>query len=218
MAHVRVFVLALGVTALLLASYQGAAAAEWSFEVMGGTAVHAPITMTVTQEGYDPFAIKPEWGTHPFEEAPYYSWRIGRWTGDKGWELELIHDKMILENPDGSVISHFQVSHGYNYVLINHARRVEGLTYRLGAGFILSHPESNVRGKSFGDYDFLQGFYISGPGVQASAQYTVLSAGPFSLNAEIKATAAWARVLVADGYADVPALAVHGLVGVGYIW
>lgn len=70
----------------------------------------------------------------------------------------------------------------------------------------------------FCDFDFLEGFYILGPGIQGSVQYNIFSYGPISVNAEVKATAAWARVLIADGWADVPALAIHGLLGVSYRW
>jgi len=81
----------------MLLSQPYAAAAEWSFEATGGTAYHAPLTLAIYQGGFETHSVKPVWGTDPFEEAPYYSWRIGKWQDDKAWEFELIHDKMILE-------------------------------------------------------------------------------------------------------------------------
>lgn len=200
-----------------LALSSGVANAGWAFEVAGGSSVHAPLPISISQEGYPTIELRPSWETHPFEEAPYYSWRVGKWRGDAAWEFELIHDKMIMGNPTAEV-SHFEVSHGYNYLLVNRARRQNARTFRLGAGLILSHPETTVRGRPHGDFDFLQGFYLSGVAAQAAVQHSVNLRGPFYCFAEAKVTGAWARVPVADGNADVPALALHGLLGIGYRW
>ena len=83
---------------------------------------------------------------------------------------------------------------------------------------ILSHPESRIRGKSHGDFRFLRGFYVSGIGAQAAVQQNIDIYGPVYGILEGKVTAAWARVPVADGFADVPALAAHGLFGLGVKW
>lgn len=207
----------MGILGISLVMCGGVTQASWTFEVMGGSSVHAAIPISITQEGYPVLKLTPLWKTHPFEEAPYYSWRVGKWDRDTAWEFELIHDKMILGNPT-SEVTHFEVSHGYNYLLINRAAKLDTRVLRLGAGLILSHPESTVRGQAFGDFDFLQGFYISGVGAQAGVQYNVQVYGPVYLLAEAKLTGAWARVLVAGGSADVPALALHGLLGLGYRW
>ena len=110
------------------------------------------------------------------------------------------------------------MSHGYNYLLINRAAKLGTRILRLGAGLILSHPESTVRGQAFGDFDFLQGFYISGAGAQAGIQCNVQAYGPVYLLGEAKLTGAWVRVPLAGGSAEVPALALHGLLGLGYQW
>lgn len=60
--------------------------------------------------------------------------------------------------------------------------------------------------------------FRSGVAAQAAVQYSVSLRGPLYCFAEAKVTGAWARVPVADGTADVPALAIHGLLGVGYRW
>ncbi len=213
-AKVASFYWALGLV-LVLASPPAHAA--WTFEVMGGSSAHAAVPISIEQEGYPALRLVPSWQTHPFEEAPYYSWRVGRWDGDGAWEFELIHDKMILASPTAEV-THFEVSHGYNYLLVNRARRFGLGIARLGAGVILSHPESTVRGQAFGDFDFLQGFYVSGAGAQVAIQHNIALLGSVYLVAEAKLTGAWARVPVAGGTADVPAIALHGLVGLGYKW
>lgn len=214
---IRIILGAVTLCLAVLAAFCPSTYAAWSFEAMGGSCAHLSLPLIIRQEGYPVIRHQATWGTHPFEEAPYYSWRVSKWEDTKSWEFELIHDKMILENPSGD-IQHFEVSHGYNYLLVNRGCQRGQQVFRVGAGIILGHPETKVRGKSHGDFRFLRGFYLSGIGAQAAAQHNIDIYGPVYGILEGKVTAAWARVPVAEGFADVPALAAHGLFGLGVRW
>lgn len=199
--------------------------ASWSVEVLGGSAAHMSLPTKIQLKGSNDISIKkPIWETQPFEEAPYYSIRIAKWNGDSALEFEIIHDKMILTNPPEGV-EHFEVSHGYNYFLLNKVFKKDKLMFRLGAGAIVSHPEAKIDGVQYGNFDFLKGFYLSGVGGQAAVQYNIELTKSIYIMAEAKLTGAWAKCALQvkgeaepRGYATVPALAVHGLFGMGFRW
>jgi hypothetical protein len=199
--------------------------ASWSVEVLGGSAAHMSLPVKIQMKGSEDINIKkPVWETQPFQEAPYYSVRAAKWNENSAIEFEIIHDKMILTNPSGDV-THFEVSHGYNYFLLNKVFKKDSLILRLGAGAIVSHPEATIADVKFGDFDLLKGFDLSGVGGQAALQYNFDLTNSLYIMAEAKLTGAWARVPLQvkgekepRGSATVPAAAIHGLFGMGYKW
>ncbi|BAS28717.1 hypothetical protein [Limnochorda pilosa] len=199
-------------TVVLLVALPAAASAQTTFTLFVGSSAHAPLAVIIEQQNEDTLYIEsPEWETKPFYEAPYYSIRVGH--GE--WDVELIHDKMYLMNTPPEV-QHFEVSHGYNLLLLNHRRGNGPFTWRTGLGLVAAHPESTVRGEGLGyGQGILKGFYIGGPAGQVAATYTRDLLGPLYLTAEAKATLAWAKVPVYNGHATVPHLAAHLLAGVG---
>ena len=86
-----------------------------------------------------------------------------------------------------------------------------------GAGAVVAHPESTVRGKALSQDGgpFGRGYHLSGPTAQAAAEKKFGADGDLFVPVEGKLTASFARVPVADGSADVPRAAVHGLAGLG---
>ena len=192
-----------------------------SLEAFSGCHLNIPTPLTIKQEGEE--VIKVKWARYEsacWSGSPYFALRAGLWKNGKAWELELVHEKIILKNKPKDV-QHFQVSHGYNLILVNRAWRLHeyyDLTCRVGAGIILAHPETIVRNKKrgYGEY-FPKGDYISGPTAQvAVGKRFRFWKGLFGV-LEAKFTASYAfYVPIADGYAVVPNLAIHGLFGIGY--
>jgi hypothetical protein len=141
---------------------------------------------------------------------------VGRWVGNAGWEGELVHHKLYLENPPPGV-EHFEVTHGYNLVTANRAVRQRGLTPRGGIGPGNAHPGGRGRGRRVGGRGGLRrGYFLAGPTLQLGVGGRVRLAGRFYGTAEGKLTASYARVPLGDGSATVPDAAVHGLLGLGY--
>src|SRR5688500_18397402 len=62
----------------------------------------------------DAFTIDADYETRSFDRPLYYSVRAG----STPWDVELIHQKIYLQNPAGEVQA-FSVSHGYNLILLN---------------------------------------------------------------------------------------------------
>ncbi len=209
-------VLALFPLLLLAAAPPGAAAADWTFEVFVGVPFGFPSTLTIRQSGQPDIAARAHYESRPFRTPLYYGWRVGRWDGDRAWELELVHDKLYLAGPPPGV-EEFAISHGYNLVTVNRAWEHGGLVRRVGAGVVVAHPENTVRGKRLPENGGLLGwgYYLAGPTVQAAVEKRVRLRGDLFLPVEGKATASFARVPVADGSADVPHAALHGLAGFG---
>lgn len=187
-----------------------------SLQVFGGSAWSIPTPLTIRQEGYPEIDIGlAKWRTKPFYESPYYAVRLA---GSR-WALEIVHHKLYLPEGTHPEVQQFWVSHGYNLVLLERLSRSRSCNYWLGAGVVLAHPETIVRGQELSDPPHadlsLRGFYLGGPAVAVSASRTLVPYRNLSLIAEVKASAAWARIPVAGGYADVPNLAVHGVIGLG---
>jgi len=194
-----------------------------TFEVYFGTQYNVPTPLKIELNTPETIFIKnAKYDPDAFTgfNSPYYSWRLGFWNENKAWELELVHEKIILINKPENV-QLFEISHGYNLVTLNRALEKEYLIYRLGAGFVLAHPETKIYGKRMGnrgvETELPLGFSIAGPTLQGSLGTKQLHVfkGLFVV-LETKVTMSYAIVKVADGKAYVPNFAFHGLFGFGY--
>ncbi|MDP9349393.1 MAG: hypothetical protein M3P24_09695 [Gemmatimonadota bacterium] len=202
--------------AALLSATPAAAQQGWNFEFFGGTAYSAPSRLTIRQAGEAPIRLTARWSTRPLADAPYYAYRFARWRNGRGWEAELLHHKVYLENPPAEVEG-FEVSHGYNLVTLGRGWSRGDLLLRLGAGAVLAFPETTVRGRKLsGGGNLPRGYHLSGPTAQAAVGRRFPLVGGLFAVAEGKLTASYARVPVAGGRAEVPNAALHGLLGVGY--
>jgi hypothetical protein len=215
MRTARAFPLLLGWS---LAAATPTAAAEWSLQLSLGAAANLESSLTVRQEGFGEIRVTDaEYETRPLESPPYYAWRVGCWNERRGWELELIHHKLFLRDPPPE-IERLSISHGYNLVTVNHGWRVGRYALRLGAGGVLAHPESTVRGRVAREESglFDSGYHWTGPVLQGAVERRFELGERWFLAIEGKASAARAEVPVANGEAEVPNFALHGLFGVGY--
>jgi hypothetical protein len=194
-----------------------AAAQQWSCEASIGAVANLETSLEVRQDGFETLRLDAEYETRPFESPLYYALRIGRWRERRSWEIELIHQKIHLQDPPPEIES-FAISHGYNLLTLNRAWAPREWIFRLGAGAVLAHPESTVRGRRVPEDGGLldSGYHLTGPVVQAGVGRRLLPGERWRLGVEGKVTAARAEVPVAGGEAGVPNVALHLLLGVGY--
>jgi hypothetical protein len=190
---------------------------SWTFNFSLGDAYCFKMPLVIEQVSYDKIEFKAHYRTEAFQLPVYYSWKLGTARENKGWELELTHLKLYLDNNPPEV-QYFSVSHGYNYLTINRIWATDPVILRLGAGVIVSHPESMVRNMEYDTHQglFNRGYHFSGPGLQIAAEKRFPVFKGFFFSLEIKATAAIAKIGIAEGYAVVPQAGFHGLFGLGY--
>jgi hypothetical protein len=190
--------------------------AEWTLELRGGSAYNFRTPLTIRQSGHEHVRLTARYETRAFEPPLYWDVRAARWSGDQAWELEFIHHKLYLENNPPEV-EHFSVTHGCNLLTVNWARRHKGFILRVGGGAVLAHPESVVRGmKHKEDRGLLgKGYYLSGPTIQTAVERRLGLGKRFFAALEGKLSAAYCRVPVSGGNADVATVAFHALFGLG---
>jgi len=189
---------------------------KWVFQAATGTAHQFNSRLIIKQDGEEDLDFTAHYKTRPFTSgAPYYSLRLGYWKGSRAWEFETHHHLVTLVDGPPEV-GGFQITHGYNLNTLNRAWLVGGFIGRIGAGVVITHPESVVRGKTFSGEGFSGGFYLSGVCGQVSLEKRLALWGGLFVSLEGRFTAAWAKVPIADGEATVPNYAIHGLAGLGY--
>jgi hypothetical protein len=188
----------------------------WMFELAGGDAYCFRTPLTIIQSGYKDIKFFAKYATHSFKLPVYYAFRFAMWNSDRAWEAEFVHLKMEVTNPPHDV-QHFEISHGYNLLILNRAWKRRGLILRVGGGIVISHPENTVRGKPLvlNNGMFNTGYHLSGPTAQIELGRRWYFRERFFITIDGKLTAACARIPVADGHANVPNVAIHGLVGTG---
>ena len=156
---------------LLISTACVAAETSWTIESLAGSAFCFKTPLTVRQSGHDDINVIAEYRTDSFKLPVYYSIRLSRWTGAQAWELELVHAKIRLHN-NPPEIQKFEISHGYNLIVLNLARKIGKVIYGLGAGIVLTHPENVVRVKRLAENRGIMndGYYVSGPVVQLNIE------------------------------------------------
>jgi hypothetical protein len=210
----KVFMMVLTfICALSFPAYGG----EWTLEAFLGTALNFPTPLTIAQNGHPDITLTARYKEHAFEGFPYYALRVSRWSKNRAWELDFVHHKIYLDNPPPDV-QNFSISDGFNLLIVNRAWKTKKFIWRIGAGVIITHPESIVREKAFDESKGMlsQGFYISGPTIQGAIEKRIFLWKGLYVAFEGKLTASYARVSIVEGQADVPNVAFHILVGLGY--
>lgn len=184
--------------------------AKNSFEAFLGSAYSFHTGLDITQTGQPDLDFTAHYSTKPFTSPFYYDVRYGRWNGDSAWEIELLHHKVYLDNNPPEV-QHFEITHGYNHLMINRAYFRNGFIWHFGLGAVIAHTENTVRGLSVdSNYEF------TGPCGQVAVGKRWYFSQQFFGTLEGKVTAAYAHVSVANGHANAPNVAIHGLFGIGY--
>jgi hypothetical protein len=201
-----------------IAAFLATARAEAQVTLEGflGTAYPAPTPLRLVQSDEEPIRLTARYRTRAFSPPLYYAYRIGLWREDRGLLLELVHDKLFLDNAPPEV-EHFEISHGYNLLTLNRGWKRGQMRYVVGAGAVIAHPETEVRGRVWPQDGGLLGggYYLAGPTFQVAAARQVRLGGPLFASLEVKVTASYARVPIRDGHASVPNAAFHLLAGLG---
>jgi hypothetical protein len=188
-------------------------------DAMTGTAWNLPLPLSVSLPEQSA-RLQARYSTRPFDFPLYYSVRLGRLdpTG-RGVEMELLHHKLYLENPRPPV-DRFEVTHGYNMLMVNAVGPARGWAWRLGLGLVIAHPEGVVGGRNISGLRTRlgSGYHIAGVTAQlATGRRYPLGRGRtvFTMGPEAKLTASWARIGLRPGHMDVPNVALHVLGGFG---
>jgi hypothetical protein len=188
-----------------------------NFEVLTGPVYNFPSKLIITQKEYQTIRHNAEYVSKPFHLPPYYDLRLSLWYKDSSaWGLKFTHHKIYLKNTTPE-ISRFEITHGYNILSITRIWKRLGFTWNTALGSIVANPESEIRGQHFhGGGLFNRGYYFAGIVGEGAVGRQFKITPNWYFSGEVRLTAAWAKVKVSNGYAEVPNLAVHFLVGTGY--
>ena len=194
---------------------------DYSLQLSLGNAWNHSESVTVTQDGAQDISFTADYETRGFEEPFYYALRFGRWKHQRAWEFELVHHKLYVEDtpPD---IQKFELTDGFNLVMVNHAWQTRHFNWRLGAGTVVAHPDITVRGQS--NYEsgggavprfWEDGYHWGGYALQAAIEKRFDLGRHLFLSVEAKGIYADADVPVANGEVGVRNRSVHMLFGIG---
>jgi hypothetical protein len=207
-----------GVVVAALLAWPGPACGEWSFQAATGFASSLETPLSIEQDGFAELRIDDaQYENRPFEGSPYFMLRIAYRRGAAAWELQHLHHKIYLDNRPAEV-ERFDVTHGYNLFTLNRRWTRGGFGLRAGAGAVIAHPESTIRGLRFGPRQGILGLdqYLTGPAlVLGVSREWRLGNGLFA-SPEVQFSAARARVPVREGEASASNLAFHFLIGLGW--
>jgi hypothetical protein len=185
-------------------------AQDWRVHVGTGIAYNLPLPLVIEQEGAPALSLDAEFETRPFETPLYYVVRLERANAGGAFALELVHHKIFLANPPPEV-DEFAISHGFNVVTLQRAwAPSESVSWRAGAGVVVAHPETAVRGRRQPKGGWLdRGYYVSGPATQLGAGLARPLTGRLRVAVESKLIAARAWVPIAGGSARLWHLSGH---------
>jgi hypothetical protein len=203
--------------ALLLPAGADAGPRSYTLEAHVGGAVNLPAQLRIEQEGHPEIRLDARYRSESFTPPIYWSIRLGTVSRKKGWEIELIHNKLFLKNKPPEVQS-FSISHGFNMLFVNRALQRRGLTSRAGLGVVIAHPESEVRGLERPEEggNLGNGYTLTGPALQVATGRALQLRSGFRAQVELKISGAYAKVPIARGTARVPNVAFHLLIGLGF--
>jgi hypothetical protein len=195
-----------------------AVARSASVELLLGGALNASSDLRIEQHGLPAIDIDADYETRPFEFPVYYALRVAQADERGAWELQFIHHKVHLTNTTREV-ERFEITDGFNIFTLNRAVRVGSFDLRAGAGTVLAHADSSVRGESAGDRGILDsGYEFAGPAVVAGVGRRFRLSQRWTALVETQVSAARVRVSVAGGSAATTNIAFHLLLGLGYTW
>ena len=185
--------------------------------VAGGAVHNFRTPLHIYQKPYSTIKLDAAYATEPFNPPVYYDIRVNTLQHEKGWELKFTHHKLILKNLPLEV-QRFSITNGFNLLTLNRLWLTKGLTWSVGGGLVITHPESTVRGKSFSENKgiFNKGYYISGPMAEAAISKRLYLGSSWFMLAEARFTGAYVEVPIADGEADLFNAAFHVLLGFGH--
>ena len=197
--------------------------ASISFDLSLGDAYSFDQDISIKMDDGENINFRAQPKTNGFKNPLYYSLKIRNQFESFDIEIELVHHKIYVDKlPDN--IQKFEVSDGYNLLLLNFRKKINNLFgYRVGAGTVVLHPDIKINGKT----NFVRGggaipkfwsdgYYWSGFTCQGSVFIERKVSNKLSCNVEIKAAYSRANVPVVGGGFDLPNTSLHLLFGLGF--
>jgi|CXWL01.1.fsa_nt_gi hypothetical protein len=185
-------------------------AAQWRAEAWFGDAWNARAPITFRQDGQAEIKLTPNWSTRPWRPTWYYSGRIAKWSGERGWAFHYMHHKLYLDNPPAEITA-FRITNGVNMLLAERLWRKNGWEFALGAGPTLIVPFSTIRGKTYGRVEGIFGsrYDLGAASIEAGVarRLKLLPYTYGSLTAAVTVTSISAKI--ADGRATTMNYALH---------
>jgi hypothetical protein len=204
-----------GLAGIAMEAVAAAQEVRWTVEALSGSAASVDTTLHVEQSGEPDLDVDARWSTRPFTTPIYWAVRVGRQSGGGAWELELVHHKIYLDDPTPDV-EQFEITHGFNLALLNRTWVRSGWIFRFGAGAVVTHAQSRIRGLSSGrEGDEINRYELAGPAFQAAVSRRFSFTRHFFGTLEGKVTWGYAKVSIAEGRASTGNFAFHGLFGLG---
>jgi len=201
---------------LLLLLILAAPQSSLRVELLLGGAMSLPSTLALEQPSFPPLEVDADWAGRSLEGPLYYALRVSRSSAERAWALVYIHHKLYLVNTPPEVAA-FSISHGYNLLTLERGWKVSGFWLWAGAGLVIAHPESTVRGLTWDQTGGLfGGYFLTGPTLAAAASRRIPLGARFDLGLEARFTASWARVPIVEGTARAPDRSLHLLAGLGF--
>lgn len=201
---------------LLLLPLAACADPLWTLQLGTGLVHNFPTPLSARQDGKKVLDVKSaDYNTYPLESPYYWSIRVGRSVAGRAWELELIHQKIYLQNKPANT-EWFNVSHGYNLAYLNRSWETGELIYRVGGGWIIGHPESRINGRTYEKTGGPLPFDLGGPSAQVAVEKRWGFERGLLLAIEAKITAGYAVFPISGGRAEVPNVAGHLIGTVGW--
>jgi hypothetical protein len=189
-----------------------------SMELLLGGALNASTDLRIEQEGESDIEMTADYSTRPFEFPVYYSLRYSRLGGHGAWEFQFTHHKIHLENTTAEV-ERFEITDGFNIFTVNRAVPTGPVDLRAGAGIVITHADSRIRGAGTSGGGILDtGYELGGPVLLAGAGRRFRLSDAWAVALDMQVTVGWAGVSVADGEARTTNVAFHLLFGFGRAW
>jgi hypothetical protein len=107
---------------------------RWTVEWHGGEVYNLPVPVTISQQGYPDIKFTARYRTDAFSPPIYWNLRLSHWKNVRSWEFELVHQKLYLDNTTPEV-QKFNISHGFNMIMINRGYDKKNYQYRWELGF-----------------------------------------------------------------------------------
>lgn len=191
--------------------------ATWRLVFMPGVGVAVPSPLTIRQEGFSDLRFWTDWKTESLKFPIYYSYRLSRYENGRGWEAEMNHLKLYAHNLP-SEVGALSITHGFNQLWVNRGWQKRHFILKTGGGIVIAHPENTVRGKQLDQRKGIgeTGYYIAGPTADVGVQRLFDLEKHWFVSVEVKMSAAYVIVPIADGSANMPLLAFHLQVGPGF--
>jgi hypothetical protein len=193
---------------LLFTCVSAIPAQSWRVQAGLGNVYNFRTPLTIHQNGYPRIRFDARYATRGFEKPFYWAVRVDRLIGGARWGVELVHDKLYLQNRPPEV-ERFNITHGFNIVSLFRTSAGDGLGYRVGIGAFLAHAENTVRGQALAETGGVRGYHLTGPVAQASVVANRTLFGGTGVFAEARLLGGRARVPVHDGDARFWAIGAH---------